>query len=124
LATTVKYALTSPSIEGRAKGGRAGELTGQLFGGQIQLSDLQITRQRVKSVRGDVIAKNLDLGALAEMSPAVALSERRLEGRFTGKISGGQVDQRGPAEGPESLHIARTAIFSILVVSDGNFVVL
>ena len=62
-------------------------VTGQLFGGQIALSDVRLTRQRSKTVRGDIVAKSLDLGALAELSPAVALADRRLEGRLSGSIS-------------------------------------
>ncbi len=62
-------------------------VTGQLFGGQVQFTDLQMTRQRQKTVHGDILVKSLDLGALAELSPAVALSDRRLDGRFTGTVS-------------------------------------
>lgn len=61
--------------------------SGQLFGGQIAFEDVAVTRQRDKTVRGDIIGKSVDLGALAELSPAGALSDERLDGRFSGKIS-------------------------------------
>src|SRR5262249_33307982 len=38
-------------------------VTGQVFGGQVQLNDLQITRQRSKTLKGNVVVKSLDLGA-------------------------------------------------------------
>ncbi|MCA9630994.1 MAG: translocation/assembly module TamB domain-containing protein [Myxococcales bacterium] len=47
---------------------------GELFGGQVKLSDLQITRQRSKRVKGGVTLEDLDVGAFAEVSPALAVS--------------------------------------------------
>ncbi|HEX7668897.1 MAG TPA: translocation/assembly module TamB domain-containing protein, partial [Polyangiaceae bacterium] len=61
--------------------------TGQLFGGQVSFTDLAVTRQRTATIRGDVLAKSLDLGALSELSPAAALSEQRLEGRLSAKMT-------------------------------------
>lgn len=46
---------------------------GELLGGQIKLADLQVTRQRSKIVKGGVQLVKLDVGALAEVSPDVAL---------------------------------------------------
>lgn len=43
--------------------------TGQLFGGQVRLDDLQVTRQRKKHATGDIVLERLDLGALAELAP-------------------------------------------------------
>jgi translocation and assembly module TamB len=59
---------------------------GQFFGGQVSFTDLEITRQRHKSVRGDVAIHGLDLGAMGEMLPAVAGSGGRLDGRLSGTI--------------------------------------
>ena len=61
-------------------------VTGKMFGGQIELSDYKITRQRAKTSWGIVDFKGLDLGAIAELSPAVAASETRLDGRLTGSL--------------------------------------
>src|SRR5262249_50755899 len=56
---------------------------GQLFGGQVAFTDLQITRQAHKSVKGDVAVHALDLGAVAELAPTVSGSEERLDGRLS-----------------------------------------
>ena len=65
--------------------------TGQLFGGQVTFSDLAVTRQRSKILRGEVVLRRLDLGALAEFSPTAALSEERAEGRLSGKLAIGEL---------------------------------
>ncbi len=59
---------------------------GQLFGNQIAFDDLQVTRQRSKTVGGAVNLTRLDLGAFAELSPAVALSDRRVNGHLSAKV--------------------------------------
>ncbi len=59
---------------------------GTLFGGQLGISDLHVTRQRSKIVRGKVTLKDLDLGAGAELVPALALSESAPEGRVSGTL--------------------------------------
>lgn len=60
---------------------------GQLFGGQVSFTDLEITRQRHKTVRGDIAVHGLDLGAIGEMLPAVSGSEGRLDGRMSGNVA-------------------------------------
>jgi translocation and assembly module TamB len=59
---------------------------GQLFGGQVSFTDLEISRQRHKTVRGDIAVHSLDLGAIGELVPAVSGSEGRLDGRLSGTI--------------------------------------
>ncbi len=59
---------------------------GEMFGGQIAFNDLTVTRQRKKAVRGDVSFDKLDVGALAELSPAVLLSDSKPDGRLSGKL--------------------------------------
>jgi translocation and assembly module TamB len=61
--------------------------SGQLFAGQVAFTDLAITRQDHKVVRGTVVAKGLDLGALAELSPVLALSDQRLDGRLSATLA-------------------------------------
>lgn len=61
-------------------------VNGALFGGQVKLENLSITRQRNKVVRGAVRFDNVDVGSLGELAPAIALSEARVEGRASGRI--------------------------------------
>ncbi len=62
-------------------------VSADLFGGQIAFDDLMITRQRAKIVRGEVRFSALNLGTLAELSPAFGDSETRLEGRLSARLS-------------------------------------
>ena len=59
---------------------------GELFGGQVAFNDLSVTRQRKKTVRGDIAFNKLDVGALAELSPVVALSDTKPKGRLSGSL--------------------------------------
>jgi translocation and assembly module TamB len=79
--------------------------TGQLFGGQVSFTDLAVTRQRTKTIRGDVVAKSLDLGAIAELSPAAALTEQRLEGRLSAKMSLRDLSLARPGFAEASLNV-------------------
>lgn len=54
--------------------------SGSVFGNQIEFSNLRVTRQRDKHVKGDIRFNGLDLGSLAELSPTGA-------GRLSGKLS-------------------------------------
>jgi len=63
---------------------------GNLFGGQVRFTDMTITRQRNKIVRGDVLFSGLDLGALAELSPSLGESETRIAGKVSGKLALGE----------------------------------
>jgi translocation and assembly module TamB len=58
------------------------KVDGALFDGQLALDDLRISRQRHKVLRGQVTAKKLDLGTLANLVPGVA---------FTGSAPGGSL---------------------------------
>jgi translocation and assembly module TamB len=79
--------------------------TGQLFGGQVSFTDLAVTRQNKKTIRGDVVAKSLDLGAVAELSPAAMLTDERLEGRFSGKVSLRDLSLARPGFAEASLNV-------------------
>lgn len=61
--------------------------SGQLFGGQVAFTDLSVSRQKDKIVRGNVTLRDVDLGAIAELSPVAAASDQRLEGRVSGSLS-------------------------------------
>lgn len=57
-----------------------------LLGGQLLLQNLSVTRQRKKLLTGTVVMANLDLGALSELVPEVALSTPRATGRASGTV--------------------------------------
>jgi len=61
-------------------------VNGSLFDRQIALENLTVTRARNKLVRGKVTLSDLDLGAVAELTPALALSDSRLEGSMSGVL--------------------------------------
>lgn len=58
---------------------------GELFGGQVKLRDLQVTRQRSKIAKGSVTLQDLDVGAFAEISPTLALANPP-KGRLSASI--------------------------------------
>ncbi|HEY3495790.1 MAG TPA: translocation/assembly module TamB domain-containing protein [Polyangiaceae bacterium] len=62
------------------------QVDGALFGGQVTLERLTVTRQGNKLVRGRVGLVDLDLGAAAELVPALALSDSRLDGKLRGTL--------------------------------------
>jgi translocation and assembly module TamB len=61
-------------------------VNGQLFGNQIALDDLTITRQRAKRVAGKVTFSDLDLAAIAELQPEVTLAKTRPAGSLSGNL--------------------------------------
>ncbi len=61
-------------------------LAGQLFNGQVELTDFQITQQRHAMVSGDLSLSKLDLGAFANLIPGIAFSESPPRGRLTAKV--------------------------------------
>ena len=69
-----------------------------LFGGQIKFDDLTISRQRAKVVHGDVAFTGLDLGVMAELSPALGDSETRLDGKLSGKLGLHEFRMKTPLE--------------------------
>jgi translocation and assembly module TamB len=72
-------------------------IDGTLFDRQIALEKLTVTRQRSKLVRGKVTFADLDLGAVAELAPALALSDSRLEGRLSGVLDVAELRSADPA---------------------------
>jgi translocation and assembly module TamB len=57
-------------------------VTGALFGEQIRLNQFEITRQSAKHVRGRVEFKNLNLVALSNLSPTLALLDPQPTGQL------------------------------------------
>jgi translocation and assembly module TamB len=62
------------------------QLRGELFAGQVELEDVEVTQQRSRSVRGSINVNQLDLGAISHLSPAFAMSDTPPTGTLTGRI--------------------------------------
>jgi len=62
-------------------------LNGQLFGGQVELSDLRISRQRAKEIRGQAHLEKLSVGSLLAFSAADAAGAPNLDGTVSGDLS-------------------------------------
>ncbi|MBN2192626.1 MAG: translocation/assembly module TamB domain-containing protein [Polyangiaceae bacterium] len=78
---------------------------GELFGGQIRLVNLDLSRQRFKELVGTVEARDLDLGALAQLSTSIAVADARPDGRLTGRLDIERVKLADPARGSARLAI-------------------
>ena len=62
------------------------KLDGALFDGQLSLKNLRISRQRRKVIRGQVAARALDLGTLANLVPGVAFNGAPPKGSLSGTL--------------------------------------
>jgi translocation and assembly module TamB len=62
------------------------DISGSLYAGQVRFDKLAMTRQRSKLTRGRLTLDNLDLAAVAELFPAFALSDSRVEGKLSGTV--------------------------------------
>lgn len=80
---------------------------GDFFGGQLAFSDLRITRQRNKIVRGKVSLNDFDLGAAAELVPSVALSDTRPEGRLTADLDIEEFRLKSPVDSRAALDVLK-----------------
>lgn len=80
-------------------------VSGSAFGGQVALDDVKITRQRNKRVQGTVRLRKLDLGALAELSPLLALADRRVEGRLSAEVGVDRLEMQHPSAAQASVRI-------------------
>lgn len=61
--------------------------TGDLFGGQIALEDVTVTRQLHKIVNGGVQIRGLDLGTIANVIPGVAFAGKAPTGSITARLN-------------------------------------
>ncbi len=59
-------------------------IDGELFGNQVNIRDLRISRQKNKHARGAVILKNFDISALTELLPPAQAQD--LSGKLSGEI--------------------------------------
>ncbi len=61
-------------------------LSGDFFGGQVALGDVTVTRQRKKTMRGEITAKALDLAPFLELKPELTINAALPEGRASGVL--------------------------------------
>ncbi|HEU4405401.1 MAG TPA: translocation/assembly module TamB domain-containing protein [Polyangiaceae bacterium] len=61
-------------------------LDGALFGGQVLLRDVRVTRQKNKRAAGEVSLRDLDLGAVGQLSPSLALSATPVTGKVSAEL--------------------------------------
>ncbi|HEX9619403.1 MAG TPA: hypothetical protein VF989_04670, partial [Polyangiaceae bacterium] len=61
--------------------------SGQLFGGQIAFSDLHVSRQRSKVVRGELALRGLDVGAAAALASFGGGEKSALSGELSGRVT-------------------------------------
>jgi translocation and assembly module TamB len=85
-------------------------VAGSLFGGQIAFRDLSITRQRAKTVRGDIDFSGLDLGVMAELSATLGESEARVDGKLSGKLSLQELRMKTPLQSRLSLSLSEVSV--------------
>jgi translocation and assembly module TamB len=88
------------------------DVAGQLFGGQVLLRDLQVTRQRHKQVRGELVASGLDLGALAQARPGLGGSASRPTGTLSGTLAVRHVELDAPSRADVELVLSKLAVQS------------
>ncbi len=62
------------------------EVQGELFGGQVVLQDMQVTRQTHKVATGTIVARALDLGKVVQIWPTMAGSEDIPKGVLSGAL--------------------------------------
>jgi translocation and assembly module TamB len=83
---------------------------GELFGGQVKLPGLEITQQRSRSLRGKAVLDRLELGALAQLSPAIALSDSPPTGTLSGDADIEQLNMDRPTEAVAQLVLSRFGV--------------
>jgi translocation and assembly module TamB len=88
---------------------------GSLFGGQVAVNQLTLTRQRSMLVHGKVTLKELDLGAAAELVPTLALSDSKTEGRVSGTLDIAEVRSADPLASR-----VRLALDQLTLTTNGN----
>lgn len=82
---------------------------GELFGGQIRLHDVSVTRQRDKRVQGTIDLVGLDLAALGNLSPRVALLDPQPRATLDAKLVIDELLLAAPGRAKGSLAVERLA---------------
>lgn len=117
-------------------------LSGGLFGGQVDLREVVISKQRAKVVRGNVGLVDLDIGTIAAIHPSIALAGRTPTARLSGTVDvdrlelenlasaeiGVNLEAISVAEGGRSVKLASTSgpirlAAGVLDIPDLSFVV-
>ena len=83
--------------------------SGNLFGGQLKLEDLRITRQRKKHVRGGIAIEGFDLGAIAALRPDLGTAARP-DGRVSGRVRIDDLELDAPLSASGTLELTELAL--------------
>ncbi|MBM4363279.1 MAG: hypothetical protein FJ104_11405, partial [Deltaproteobacteria bacterium] len=78
---------------------------GHLLGRQLGLEGVKVTRQRMKALAGRIRFDALDVGALAELHPLLALAEPRLSGNLSGSLDVKNLETARPGLGELGLRM-------------------
>lgn len=84
--------------------------SGEFFGRQITTNDVSVTRQRNKIVHGAVSLNDVDIGALLELRPEVALTGTPVSGHVTGVVNIDELATIDPAGARGSLVLKKLAL--------------
>ncbi|HET9954650.1 MAG TPA: translocation/assembly module TamB domain-containing protein [Polyangiaceae bacterium] len=83
---------------------------GELFGGQIVLERLSVTRQRDKTVRGKVHFRDLGLGALLQLGRSTATPSTPMSGLASGTLSLDELRMADPKAARGTLALKTLAV--------------
>jgi len=78
-------------------------LAGQLWGGQVRFDDLTVTQQRAQVIRGNVVADDLDVGALLGAVPEIAFAVNPPRGRISALVEVRRLSVNAPERADASL---------------------
>ncbi len=78
-------------------------LAGQLWGGQVRFDDLTVTQQRAMVIRGNIVADDLDVGALLGAAPEIAFAVNPPKGRVSALVEIRRLPVTQPQQADASL---------------------
>ncbi|MCC6649235.1 MAG: translocation/assembly module TamB domain-containing protein [Polyangiaceae bacterium] len=84
--------------------------SGELFGGSVVLRDVATTRQRSKRTTGEIALRSLDLGALAQLSPSMALSDAPPSGALSATVRLRDVENDRPELADATVELSELSI--------------
>jgi translocation and assembly module TamB len=86
------------------------QTSGFLFGGQVKLSEFEITRQRAKHVRGGVAFQSLDLVALSSLVPGLGMLDSDFKAELDGKLALAELALDAPLHATGNFGLSRLAL--------------